>query len=153
FIETKYGPSARKVEKEIRDITKESGHSRDLTVEEVQRIKDLVARVGSLEFRILANSVDDKAAIDEAMLMLNSADDNPQLKGERTEHKNAGLPPPPPRRSGTKEPKAFTIKLRGGDSIVTYSWVELGPQERQQLGLHNNALQESRSQSWSYLAA
>ena len=48
------------ISREDRPATAEDGRSRDLTVEEVQRIKDLVAKVGSLEFRILANSEDDK---------------------------------------------------------------------------------------------
>jgi SecD/SecF fusion protein len=153
FVKENYGPSAQIVSQQIEQATKSSGHSRDLTVEEVQRIKDLVSKVGSLEFRILANSVDDKAAIQAAKEMLNNADDNPQLKSELDDDKNTGLPPPPPRNPDSKEPKRFTIKLRGGDSIVTYSWVELGKQERQQLQLHNSAVQEGRSQAWAYLAA
>src|SRR5262249_20657063 len=145
--------SAQIVEQQIEQANLSSGHSRDLTVEEVQRIKDLVSKVGSLEFRILANSVDDKAAIDEARQMLNNADENPQLKAELEDDQNNGLPPPPPRNPGSKEPKRFTIKLRGGDSTVTYSWVELGKQERQSLHLNNNAVQEGYSQAWAYLAA
>jgi SecD/SecF fusion protein len=153
FIKDNYGPSAQIVEQQIEQANLSSGHSRDLTVEEVQRIKDLVSKVGSLEFRILANSVDDKAAIDEARQMLNNADENPQLKAELEDDQNNGLPPPPPRNPGSKEPKRFTIKLRGGDSTVTYSWVELGKQERQSLHLNNNAVQEGYSQAWAYLAA
>src|SRR5205823_3923202 len=36
---------------------------RHLTSEEVQNVKELISRVGSLEFRILANSRDDREAI------------------------------------------------------------------------------------------
>jgi SecD/SecF fusion protein len=154
FVEENYGPSARMIEQEIEKSNKQEGQSRDLTVEEVQRIKDLVSKVGSLEFRILANNVDDKAAIEDAQAMINSKDENPALKAELEEDQNTGLPPPPPRKPGTKEPKEYVIKLRGGDSRVTYSWVELGPQERQSIGLNNNALREpGRGQAWSYLAA
>jgi SecD/SecF fusion protein len=157
FVKTYYGPSAAMIEQEIEKTTKSSGQARDLTVEEVQRIKDLVAKVGSLEFNILANNVDDTAGEDDAQAMINNAGENPELKGELELAQNNGLPPPAPRKPGTKEPKVYTIKLRGGESQVTYRWVELGPQERQQLFLHNAALQDAtaggRAQAWSYLAA
>jgi SecD/SecF fusion protein len=155
FIREYYGPSPGDIAHDIEAVNKDTGYGRDLTVEEVQRIKDLVSKVGSLEFRILANSYDDKEAEDEAAAMLNNAANDPNLKTELDDDQNSGLPPPPPRKPGTKEPKQFTLtKLRGGNSIVTYSWVELGPQERQQLGLNNTALQEGgRGQAWSYLNA
>jgi len=158
FVLGTYGPSARIIEHQIRAIEDEniaSGQSRDVTVEEVQRIKDLVSKVGSLEFRILANSVDDKAVIEAAKDMLGKANErgNEQLKVELEDDQNNGLPPPPPRYPNSKEPKRFTIKLRGGESVVTYAWVELGKQERQQLHLNNTAVQEGQSQAWAYLAA
>jgi SecD/SecF fusion protein len=154
FIREYYGPSPADIERDIEAVNKDTGYSRDLTVEEVQRIKDLVTKLGSLEFRILANSYDDKEAIDEARNMLNNADNDPNLKTELDDDQNSGLPPPPPRKPGTKEPKQYTLtKLRGGNSAVTYSWVELGPQERQQLGLNNTAVQDGRGQAWSYLNA
>ena len=59
FVQANYGPSAAMIEQEIEKLNKSEGQTRDLTVEEVQRIKELVSRVGSLEFRMLANSVDD----------------------------------------------------------------------------------------------
>ena len=151
FIEQYYGPSPASIEKKIEAVNQDTGYGRDLTVEEVQRIKDLVSKVGSLEFRILANSVDDKEAIEAAKSMLNNVETESSMKQELDEDQNSGLPPPAP-RTANKEPKVFTIKLRGGDSQVTYSWVELGPQERQDLGLNNNALAEgNRGQAWSYL--
>jgi SecD/SecF fusion protein len=154
FIKENYGPSAQLIEADIEKANKSSGRGRDLTVEEVQRIKDLISKVGSLEFRILANSVDDKEAEQDATEMLDKADSDPQLKAELDDDQNNGLPPPPPRKPGTKEPKVYTIKLRGGNSMVTYSWVELGQRERQDLHLNNNALQElGGGQAWSYLAA
>src|SRR5581483_3378179 len=55
FLQENYGPSLKGISEDIKELYEQSGHSRDLTVEEVQRIKDLVSRVGSLEFRILAN--------------------------------------------------------------------------------------------------
>jgi SecD/SecF fusion protein len=155
-IRTLYGPAAAEIEKKIEAVYRPGGRSRDLTVEEVQRIKELVSKVGSLEFRILANSVDDAEAIKDAAQMLNTADSNPQLKAELDDDQNNGLPPPAPRNAGTKEPKRYYIKLHGdteAKTIVTYSWVELGPQERQQLGLHNAALTETRGLAWTELAA
>ena len=153
FVTATYGPSAQRIEKKINELYTSGGQSRDLTVEEVQRIKDLVSKVGSLEFRILANNVDDKDAIKASIAMLNDAGDNPQLKAELEDDQNTGLPPPPPRNPDSKEPKRFTIKLRGGESTVTYSWVELGKQERQQLQLNNTAVQDGKGRAWAYLAA
>ncbi|HYV35933.1 MAG TPA: protein translocase subunit SecD [Gemmataceae bacterium] len=151
FIKENYGPSAQMVEEKIEKANKEHGFSRDLTVEEVQRIKDLVSKVGSLEFRILANSVDDKEAIKEAIDMINNSDNDPPLKAELEEAQNNGTPPPPPRFPKTKIPKTFDIPLRGGASRVTYQWVELGPQERQQLGLSNFIGQETDRRSWNHM--
>ena len=51
--------------------------------------------------------------------------------------------------------KVFKIKPRGGaETRVTYSWVELGPDARTDLKLHNNAPQEADSgTAWSQLNA
>lgn len=152
-VDTLYGPSPRKVEKEIEEFYAQSGLKRDLTFEEVQRIKDLVSKVGSLEFRILANSVDDVAAIKEAQSMLNDAKEGSDTFADLKAAQLTGQPPPAPRVIGTKESKYFPIKLRGGESLVSYAWVELGPQERQQLGLNNNALREAgrSGNAWAFM--
>jgi len=63
---------------DIKDRMKET--SKDLSVEEVQRIKDLVAKVGSLEFSILANSSDDSIAIDENIALFLKGD--PEVTAE-----------------------------------------------------------------------
>src|SRR5262249_25630194 len=47
-----------------------------LTGEEVERIKDLIQRVGSLEFRILANRHDDEAAVKAAKDYFKAAADS-----------------------------------------------------------------------------
>jgi SecD/SecF fusion protein len=156
FVKSKYGPSAQMVMADIKEESKASGYRTDLTVEEVQRIKDLVSRVGSLEFSILANAFDDKDAIKDATEMLSpqELEKYQELKAEVLEAQNRGLPPPGPRQPGTKEPKVYTIKLRNQDAYFTYSWVELGPQERQQLHLNNSAIQEEgpiRAQAWVQL--
>ncbi len=48
FIRENYGPSVQTIVKKIRSYSTESGYGKDLSVEEVQRIKDLVAKVGRL---------------------------------------------------------------------------------------------------------
>ncbi len=156
FIRDHYGPSLESIEKTIEESNKASGRQRDLTVEEVQRIKDLVSKVGSLEFRILANQNDDRAAIEDAKNLFKLAKDNNKLKAELDNDQLKGLPPPGPRTGGaTGDPKPYTIKLaRGETSTVTYSWVELGKQERLQLHLNNLAKSEpGRSGNWAEMAA
>jgi SecD/SecF fusion protein len=141
YLVAHYGPSLQSIEEKIENYikkSKEAGvYSRDLTVEEVQRIKELISKVGSLEFRILANNQDDKAAIAEAKAMLAANKDELDIRQVK------GLPPPPPtvdgRPDGKPKPFDLTTLPRGYKSKVTYSWVELGPQERKQLGLNNDA--------------
>lgn len=131
FIRDNYGPSADQIVKDINARMRQSGHNRDLSVEEVQRIKDLVSKVGKLEFRILANSRDDKAGVEAALKLINEPD--AQTKKDLEEAQQKGLPPPAPRQK-------FDIVLANkAASKVTYSWVELGPQERKQLHLNNAA--------------
>ena len=62
-----------------------------------------------------------------------------QLREELEKRAKAGLPPPPP-----KNKEFWTISLpRGVTSKLTYSWVELGPQERKALNLDNAARNRS----------
>lgn len=151
FIEKYYGPSLESITREIQARYDLGGQSRDLTSEEVQRIKDLVARVGSLEFRILANSTDDKDAIEDAKRVINQDTPPEVLKELGDEGK---LPPAPETTDG--KPKFYTLKLpRGQKSRVSYSWVELGKQERRQLGLDNaaqNDPQPNRHKIWDQMA-
>jgi SecD/SecF fusion protein len=142
FIERNYGPSLAVINKDIQDLYNPGGRGKDLTLEEVQRIKDLVAKVGSLEFRILANSTDDEKAIKDAQNMLNvEAAGDPALQQELKDAQERGLPPPGPRVPGRKDPQEYLLtKLAHNQkSLVTYSWVELGPQERYSLNLDNAA--------------
>ena len=107
----------------------------DLSVEEVNRIKDLVSRVGNLEFCMLANNVDDREGQKAAADYINSEANKQDL----VQSQKDGLPPPGPMTSD-KKPRQFEIFLpKNNKSLLTYSWVELGPQERKQLGLHNDA--------------
>lgn len=151
FIESNYGPSQASIQKTIGQEMKKTGQTHDLTVEEVQRIKDLVAKVGSLEFRILANSVDDKLGIKAAEETIKRVKEN--KPGELSDRAKKGLPPPPPMEGNnpdSKQKAVFTINLpRNQKSIVTYSWVELGPQERKALNLDNAARNDAtRNGTW-----
>ncbi|MCS6851164.1 MAG: protein translocase subunit SecD [Gemmataceae bacterium] len=115
----------------------------NFTPEEVEDIKRLISKVGSLEFRILANEGDDKEAIEAAKAWIDAASDaNPDEK-ER-EARRAELqrlaekekPPPSPRASDGSDLFPWSTPFASGRT--TYSWVELGAQERQTLRLSNN---------------
>jgi SecD/SecF fusion protein len=152
FITNNYGPSPASIEERIARVTgQDVGQTRDLTVEEVQRIKELVARVGSLEFKILANDHDDKQAIKDSIEYFSNPIHLDTLKAKAVR----GEPPPGPLMPGSEtELKAYTITLpHDTKSIVTYSWVELGPQERRQLGLDNASRTSEeawRKARWDY---
>lgn len=91
----------------------------------VQFVKDIVSQVGVLEFRILANDVDDADGIRdaEARLAALSAEEALTLA-------KAGSEPPAP--SG-----AYRVKVNDIDvDDVRYEWKELGREERQSLGLN-----------------
>ncbi len=148
FIIEHYGPPATTVVDKINARMKEIGQGKDLSVEEVQRIKDLVSKVGALEFRILANEVDDAKAIEDAKKIFEEAGKNSKLLEAIDLAAQRGLPPPGPKDTDGKL-KRYEIATRGGPSYVTYSWVELGPQERRQLNLDNAARTDSqRSSAW-----
>ena len=91
----------------------------------VQEVKGLVRQVGVLEFRILANSVDDRDAVTEATRLLNS----PEGKADRDLRAKQGLPPPPPKDT-------YTVRVNDSTADnVGYEWVELGKEELDTLHL------------------
>jgi SecD/SecF fusion protein len=140
FIAEHYGESAQAILKKIDLLTNKEGRGRDLNLEEVQRIKDLVAKVGALEFRILANREDDAQGQLKAMELLASAD--PAIQEQIKKAQEIGAAPPAPTEQ-------FEISMNGQKSIVRYEWVELGPQERRSLGLDNAARTEvGRDYAW-----
>src|SRR5262249_8983758 len=122
------------------------------SVEDVQRIKDLVSKVGSLEFRILANDKDDKVAIEDCIKVINASSENSDNFKEILANQQKGLPPPVMREIRGGEPKAkkYTIvTAHGVKSTVSHSWVELGPTERKALNLDNAARTDaSRNIAW-----
>ena len=118
------------------------------TADDVRRVKELIAGTGTLEFRIVANGQDDKEAIDQARQYL----EEPKNRTELEKAQEQGTPPPPPRdKDGSK--KAFLIQLNQAKCTVTYAWVEIGPQERRQMNLDNDASKdEARDELWRQAA-
>jgi SecD/SecF fusion protein len=110
---------------------------RQLTTEEVQRIKELISQQGSLEFRILANGQDDREAFDAAKKYFADVQKESKLAEDLKARAIMGNPPPPP--VATNGDKFFEVSLKNGKFKFSYSWVELGRSERQQLGLSNAA--------------
>jgi preprotein translocase subunit SecD len=110
-------------------VPRRQDHDKDL-----EDVKALVARQGKLEFRVLANSVDDHWGQEMALGEITLANDL-VLRAEK------GLPPRGPmKEDDASEPAHFTLNLpRGQNSVVSYSWVELGPQECRALNLDNTA--------------
>ena len=97
------------------------------TEDYVQFVKDVVSRVGVLEFRILANEIDDVEAVREATELVNGFSDVEADKAAK-----AGLPPPSPvRREG------YNVSVNNvAAENVKYEWIEIGKEERESLGLN-----------------
>ncbi|MDB5312421.1 MAG: secD [Gemmataceae bacterium] len=116
------------------------GGRSNLSAEEIEEVKRLVSQMGVLEFRILANQADDDAGIRAARELIDSASPD-----DLTRWAVAGTPPPPPAED-------FEVKAAGETPVkVRYAWVELGPEERESLGLNNAA--EATSRTWTEAAA
>lgn len=125
-----------------------AGGRRALTVEQVENIKNLIQQQGRLEFRILANDIDDKDVLKAAEDYLGNADHQRQL--ERLEV--LGEPPPPPTAEGggTK----FPVSLGGETLEYGYRWVEVGKEELYNLHLNNAAAKEpATAELWNTVAA
>ncbi|HYH65403.1 MAG TPA: protein translocase subunit SecD, partial [Urbifossiella sp.] len=116
-----------------------SGGRSNLSAEDIEEIKRLVSQMGVLEFRILANQYDDEQGINEARRNIEQASTE-----TRAEWAVRGSPPPPP--EGEFDVKAESDKAHK----VRYVWAELGPEERESLGLQNAA--EGNSKTWTDVA-
>ncbi len=113
--------------------------------DDVARAKSMIAKIGRLEFRILANATDDAEAIEHAKKMLNDAG----LAKDLQDAQERGAPPPALWRADKFEPQVFTIKVGPHTSLVTYGWVELGPHERRAYNLDNDAEKDpARNAAW-----
>jgi SecD/SecF fusion protein len=118
-----------------------TGGRSNLSVEEIEEVKRLVSQMGVLEFRILANQTDDETGIRVARDMIRDASPD-----DIASWASRGVPPPPP--DGEYDVKAESDK----PSKVRYAWVELGPEERETLGLQN-AMEGAGGGLWGQLAA
>jgi SecD/SecF fusion protein len=116
------------------------GNRRQLTGEEVENIKNLVAQQGRLEFRILANRVDDREAIDIAEKEIK----DPNLQADLKQRAIVGDPPPPPKPPDTSPLLAgrhvFAVTLQGETTYHLYDWVEVGKEELYSLHLNSAAV-------------
>jgi SecD/SecF fusion protein len=110
------------------------------TIEDVEEAKWLISRLGVLEFRMVANGIDD-AEVREVMQWMESSATLEALQQRATE----GLPPPVPEGE-------FKVEIGESRAKVQYAWVELGPEERESLGL-NNANEMKGGQLWAAVAA
>jgi SecD/SecF fusion protein len=129
FILQKTGASLETVEAFVSANYKPNTQqkNKDVTTEEIQHFKDLIAQVGSLEFRILANEKDDKAAIDAAKQYFKDVANKDALRARALEGKPPGKP---------GDGKTFPTEGKG---TFSYSWVEMGKEERFNLHLNNAA--------------
>jgi SecD/SecF fusion protein len=105
---------------------------RTFTTEEVQKVKELISEVGSLEFRILAHDSDDAAGIEAVKKYFDGIKDNPERLRELEEANKVGKPPPAPKA----EDKAGFPTDKG---LYNYSWMEMGRSYRADFGFDNAA--------------
>ncbi len=134
-----------------------SGGKASLSNEEVEEVKRLISQMGVLEFRILANGPDDKEGIRQAITDIERAaqtKDNwvdfrkPEPRSEQVgtslqKLATRGSPPPPPDGD-------YNVDINDTKAAVKYAWVELGPEERESLGLSNAS--GAASPLWMLLA-
>jgi SecD/SecF fusion protein len=145
FIDEQFKPTK---EADITAFVKENYKStgkKDVTTDDVERIKKLIEQVGSLEFRILANKVDDAEGVKAASDLLREMFKDPLQKAKLdTDYAEKGLPPPTPLGE-------FPVKSGRDERVSRYAWVELSKKERQTLGLNNAG--ETGTGLWSSVAA
>jgi SecD/SecF fusion protein len=119
--------------------TYQGAGQRGASAEFIQEIKDKIAQQGSLDFRIVANQDQDGPAIKAAQDYFKEK--SPQKDQELAEKALHGLPP---------------VLLRPADAedwLSTYSWVELGRDERKSLGLSNANKGGNADTNWGKVAA
>ncbi|MFL5328882.1 MAG: protein translocase subunit SecF [Gemmataceae bacterium] len=109
-----------------------SGQRKDFSAEMVEETKSLIARQGSLEFRIAANEDDDARGLAAAKAYI----EDPKNKAELESRARRGMAPPP--------------ITRGEEDGKTYTWMELDKPERHSMHLSNK--DAAGSQLWQELA-
>src|SRR6266851_5813240 len=121
-----------------------------LTGEEIQKVKELIASVGSLEFRILANSRDDREAIAAAEKYFEEAQKDPKIKADLQYLALRGKPPPP---TTPPTPQGFPVELKGGyKGNFNYKWVEIGRKPRHDYRLSNDFESQDPNTPWFKVA-
>jgi SecD/SecF fusion protein len=114
---------------------------RGASTEFIQDVKEKIAQQGSLDFRIVANQDQDGPPIKAAQDYFK--DKTPDKTRELERRATQGLPPIAPPRPEDAE-----------GWMSTYSWVELGRDERKSLGLSNDAGNNPTPEGhWSKVAA
>jgi SecD/SecF fusion protein len=121
------------IDKWVDSKTRKGGKERRaLTGDEVENIKALIAKQGRLEFRILANTRDDRAATTAATETLKKTS-----KEELNRLEIKADPPPPPKRDDGGE--SFAVELPN-EPDHTYTWCEIGKSQLYSLKLNSEAL-------------
>ena len=105
-----------------------TGEGKANNEEFVDSVRQKVKQTGVLEFRILANTQDDKQASEDARKLIDQPDEG--TKQELKLNAERGLAPAAPTN------KTYLVKAAGEIELpVTYEWVELGKEQREDLGL------------------
>jgi SecD/SecF fusion protein len=103
----------------------EKGKAND--AEFVEEVRQKVRQAGVLKFTILANLDDDRDGIEAARRIIDDPSDEDKKKLTAAAEK--GAPPPGPEQE-------FTVKAAGTEELpVNYVWLEIGKDEREDLGL------------------
>lgn len=129
----------------IRSVAGTGQQRKDVTSEEVEAIKAKIRQVGSLEFRVLANEVDDKPVFEATRNYFNNPTNPAALAEELERRARNGQPPPlPTPEDGSNDWPTTREDVLGR---AQYEWVELGKQERESLGL-SNRFENEPSELW-----
>jgi SecD/SecF fusion protein len=138
FINATYQPAKiDEINAYVSEIYTPSLQRKDVTGEEVQRIKDKIAVVGSLEFRILANQRDDKEVIQAEEKYFTDAASSPDIKRELDKAAKEGEPPPVAKNPDGEKDWPLGPNVNRDQTRTNYAWMEVGRQERWLLGLDN----------------
>ncbi len=130
-----------------------AGGRANLSAEDIEEVKRLIAQMGVLEFRILANGTDDQTGLQAARQAIEDAtkvtitrkdrDGKDEVVTDLQLRAERGDPPPPP--SGE-----FNVDIGDSKAKARYEWAELEREQRESLGLSNA---QEGSGLWSALAA
>ncbi|MDY3558683.1 protein translocase subunit SecD [Gemmata sp. JC673] len=115
-----------------------SGNRENFSAEGIEEVKRLISQMGVLEFRILANGIDDQAGLIAARQLLEG-----KSAGELEDRARKGLPPEAPADE-------FNVDIGESKARVRYVWSEVGPEQRETLGLSNAS--EGSGGLWGVLA-